>query len=1192
MANVYDQFDRPGGGNVYDQFDESPAGAKPSAADYLKGAASGVGGLVSGIGYLAERAGADEIGGNLRLAGDTAQKAFLKSMTPAGQRAAQSQVFEDDPGSVLPKLGDRWGQALAMGAAQSAPSMVAAAVPGGLAAAGLRGVAGMAASRGIGGALAPLAAGAAAPVGGWATNFAGNLAARVPAALGFGAAAGAVAGASNAAQWKSDIEQKPLAELRNMPGFAALEAQIGEQAARQQIAEQGAADIMARTTLSTGGIGALTGGGALGSAFQRVTTGAKGGILGAIGRDAAKEAAQEIPQSGGERAIQNVATRDYLDPSQSITQGVLADALSGGAIGGVMGGVTGGGSHLAKGPLQKAAEASAAATPSGSNQGAPTPADGTAQPPADDSNAGAAPARADASVRDVVQAAAAELAADQSPSAAPQQPNTPAAPGIPPAPVSTAAPSIPTNQAEPAGVPVSQPQEGTVPRGNETEIAQPAEPGQQAQPAAVSGAAGAVGSTGAQPANAGTQPANTGPQPAPVPAPTGQDVNLQNRDRDRAPSIDQMRRIAKNPDYLRTGASRTPDSGAPMVFAVGDDAYRFVAPDAVGNADVAVMSDGQRVPFRYAVVNANAVQPSNFVDGRKNPEFLSSDHGTLKALNNGRAAGIREAHAIGTAAEYVAAMALDTAAHGIDPGIVGNTPNAMLVRLYSEADNKPGMAARSQGQGLGMSPAELARQDAQMLDSSALELFRPGDVASADNRDFVRAFVGKMQQSGQDIAGMMTDGGMLAPAGRQRIQAALVHTAYGDAGLVSELFDSIDTDIKAVGEALKAVAGAWANMRDSARVGAIAPDVDITDSIVAAVRLIQKARRDRASLLELVSQVDIESGAAADERTVAALRLFYSGQYLTRAVGKESLITDLMRYISLAMATAPGSDMFGEIADPSKLLQSITSTRDKPNEGQQGSLLGAPPAGSGAGGKRPETPGQGSGGGGSAPAPVGGKGESKSQGDQGAVIVPPSAPAAEAKPKPARSEKTPVPDDIRNVIARAVAKLRDISDSLDNVVAARGHGHILATELAAKQGEIDAAKERIAKVRALAAKNGADVESVIAELGGEPDFTRFAAKPATKPDIPADTKPDNQPASEPTSKAGELPAKNQEPPTESEPQQLPPKSFRKRQIVTTTVYDVESGKFVQGEVDADTALAALNSDISALEAFRACIAGG
>ena len=359
MTNVYDQFDRPVGGNVYDQFDAPSAESTPSATDYLKGVASGVGGIASGVGYLAEAAGADKVGAAIRGVGDTTQQYWKDAMTPAGKRAAQSQVFEDDPGSALPKIGDRWGQALAMGAAQSAPSMLAAAIPGGVAAAGLRGAAGIAASRGIGGALAPLAAGTAAPVGGWATNFAGNLAARSPTALAFVASDGAVAGASNAAQWKSDIEQKPLAELRNMPGFAALEAQIGERAARQQIAEQGAADIMARTTLSTGGIGALTGGGALGSAFQRVTTGAKGGIIGAIGRDAAKEVGQELLQSGGERAVQNVATRDYLDPNQSVMQGVASDALSGAAIGGVMGSVTGGGSYLAKGPLQKAADAAA-----------------------------------------------------------------------------------------------------------------------------------------------------------------------------------------------------------------------------------------------------------------------------------------------------------------------------------------------------------------------------------------------------------------------------------------------------------------------------------------------------------------------------------------------------------------------------------------------------------------------------------------------------------------------------------------------------------------------------------------------------------------------------------------------------------------------------------------------------------------
>jgi hypothetical protein len=56
----------------------------------------------------------------------------------------------------------------------------------------------------------------------------------------------------------------------------------------------------------------------------------------------------------------------------------------------------------------------------------------------------------------LVQAAAAEMESDQSPVAAPPQQNTPAAPGNLSASAPTAAPSLPTNQAEPAGVPVSR----------------------------------------------------------------------------------------------------------------------------------------------------------------------------------------------------------------------------------------------------------------------------------------------------------------------------------------------------------------------------------------------------------------------------------------------------------------------------------------------------------------------------------------------------------------------------------------------------------------------------------------------------------------------------------------------------------------------------------------------------------------
>ena len=101
----------------------------------------------------------------------------------------------------------------------------------------------------------------------------------------------------------------------------------------------------------------------------------------------------------------------------------------------------------------------------------------------------------------------------------------------------------------------------------------------------------------------------------------------------------------------------------------------------------------------------------------------------------------------------------------------------------------------------------------------------------------------KLLAAGQDVAPLMTAEGTLSPAGRTRIQAALMQAAYGDADLVQELFDSLDTDIKTIGEALKAVAGEWANMRDSARTGAINPDADITGNLLQAIALIRQARQ-------------------------------------------------------------------------------------------------------------------------------------------------------------------------------------------------------------------------------------------------------------------------------------------------------------------------------------------------------------
>lgn len=52
-----------------------------------------------------------------------------------------------------------------------------------------------------------------------------------------------------------------------------------------------------------------------------------------------------------------------------------------------------------------------------------------------------------------------------------------------------------------------------------------------------------------------------------------------------------------------------------------------------------------------------------------------------------------------------------------------------------------------------------------------------------------------------------------------------------------------------------------------------------------------------------------------------------------------------------------------------------------------------------------------------------------------------------------------------------------------------------------------------------------------------------------------------------------------------------PKSFRKTHKVTTPVFMEETGEFADQEIDAETALQALDADIEALQSFRACVAG-
>lgn len=210
---------------------------------------------------------------------------------------------------------------------------------------------------------------------------------------------------------------------------------------------------------------------------------------------------------------------------------------------------------------------------------------------------------------------------------------------------------------------------------------------------------------------------------------------------------------------------------------------------------------------------------------------------------------------------------------------------------------------------LELSDTEQAKSDAAKL-GSILHQFYGGEIDSAQNRNFVKSYVNGIASSNERGSLLGADG-VLTQKGLRRIQASLVARAYGDQTLISDLFESSDSNIKAIGGALMDVSGFWANMLEMVDQGVISKDVDITANLLEAVNLIKKARREGRSVFDLMNQSDIFSGEI-DQVTQDFLRIFYSGDKLTRARSREKVATALKYYIDNALSTKSGVNLFGE----------------------------------------------------------------------------------------------------------------------------------------------------------------------------------------------------------------------------------------------------------------------------------------
>jgi len=306
--------------------------AKDVGLSYMAGAAEIPGALSQAAKFL----GLDKAHKYLQGVKGETKEYWVKGMSESGKKARKSPFLSPNEGQIF---GETPIKTLLMAAAGSGAVTVATGAVG-----------------------APLVKGLqAARAGGRValalqkTGISGRLARKVghltPTGAGYGSAEGLISGLSNANQSGLELEKKSHEDLLKSPVYNQLLADFnGDQdKAKKELRDEVEMQTFLKTGTATSVFGALFSGGIVG----QIARGPQGGVLKSGAKGVLAEGKQELFQSGAEEYASNTVTRDLVDPSKDVWEGVTNAAVTGMGAGMIMGGAMGGAQGLQYDPLQK-----------------------------------------------------------------------------------------------------------------------------------------------------------------------------------------------------------------------------------------------------------------------------------------------------------------------------------------------------------------------------------------------------------------------------------------------------------------------------------------------------------------------------------------------------------------------------------------------------------------------------------------------------------------------------------------------------------------------------------------------------------------------------------------------------------------------------------------------------------------------
>ena len=206
---------------------------------------------------------------------------------------------------------------------------------------------------------------------------------------------------------------------------------------------------------------------------------------------------------------------------------------------------------------------------------------------------------------------------------------------------------------------------------------------------------------------------------------------------------------------------------------------------------------------------ASRQQIENMADDLK-PEWLGesaklSDGAPIIGVDNvvesgnGRTLAINRAYETGKADNYRAYIEKYAAEKGWD---ISGIDRPVLVRTrLTDTDRVQFTKLANEADVAQYSASERATTDVDRLpDASLLKINNDGSINLDGSMDFIRGFVNSLPES--EKPNILTDDGRLSQGGKQRIESAIMQSAYDDSSLVTRLYENIDDDSKTVLNAL------------------------------------------------------------------------------------------------------------------------------------------------------------------------------------------------------------------------------------------------------------------------------------------------------------------------------------------------------------------------------------------------------